>query len=109
MWCGLCSRRLADSGWCQCFGLLVAFDSECPPSCALHVSDERWPIEHTYHLLPQVIANICRPEKTESSPSNTFNFVFIMSDRATVKKILPSNQDQAQRMVQRIEAVLSRD
>lgn len=32
-----------------------------------------------------------------------------MPDKATVKKVLPSNHDQAQRMVQRIEAVLSRD
>lgn len=82
-------------------GDLMRFDS-----CVLytHVGDEGLP-----HVHVQVIANICRPEKTESQRSNTFNFVFIMSEKATVKKILPSNHDQAQRMVQRIEAVLSRD
>jgi len=42
----------------------------------------------------QVIANICRPEKLESTPSNCFNFVFILGEKATVKKILPSNHDQ---------------
>lgn len=56
-----------------------------------------------------MVANICRPEKQTSTPSNIFNFVFQLSERATVKKILPSNRDQAERMVQRIEAVLTRD
>jgi hypothetical protein len=61
------------------------------------------------HVHVQVIANICRPEKTESTMSNCFNFVFIMGEKATIKKILPSNHDQARRMVQRIESVISRD
>lgn len=57
----------------------------------------------------QVVANICRPEKQTSTPSNIFNFVFKLCEKATVLKVLPSNRDQAERMVQRIEAVLSRD
>lgn len=67
-------------------------------------------IRHIHRAsITQVVANICRPEKQTSTPSNIFNFVFQLSERATVKKILPSNRDQAERMVQRIEAVLTRD
>lgn len=82
-------------------GDLMRFDSSV---LYTHIGDDGLP-----HVHVQVIANICRPEKQTSEMSNTFNFVFTLNERATVKKVLPSNNDQAQRMVQRIEAVLARD
>lgn len=53
--------------------------------------------------LYQVVASICRPEQVESKVSNTFNFTFRLPDKPTCRKVLPSNGDQARRMVARIE------
>jgi hypothetical protein len=57
----------------------------------------------------QVVAFICRPEQVESKISNTFDFTFTLSDKPTCRKVLPSNLDQARRMVDRIEADLLAD
>ena len=54
-------------------------------------------------VLSQVVASICRPEQVMSSVSNTFDFTFRIPERPTCRKVLPSNGDQARRMVERIE------
>jgi len=58
------------------------------------------------HVHVQVVASICRPESVQSSISNTFNFVFRVPSKATVRKVLPANLDQAKRMVDRMTADL---
>lgn len=58
------------------------------------------------HVHVQVVASICRPERVHSSISNTFNFVFRVPSKATVRKVLPANLDQAKRMIDRMTADL---
>jgi len=61
------------------------------------------------HVHVQVVASICRPETVHSTISNTFNFVFRVPGRPTVRKVLPANLDQAKRMIERMTAVLEDD
>jgi hypothetical protein len=44
-----------------------------------------------------------------STISNTFNFVFRVPGRPTVRKVLPANLDQAKRMIERMTAGLEDD
>ena len=74
---------------------LMRFDS-----CVLYTKvDAGHPEVHV-----QVIAMICKPEEVTSRVSNTFNFIFKVPLKATLKKVLPSNLDQAKKIIERLEA-----
>jgi acyl-coenzyme A thioesterase 9 len=52
----------------------------------------------------QVEAWIVVPERASASLSNSFYFTFVLPDQTPVRRILPSNIDEARRMVQRMAA-----